>query len=462
MTALPPLRVCARNPHLLCAGDSGDPLFLLGDTAWELFHRLTPAESDFYFGVRAAQGFNLVCAAALAEFDGLHTPNAAGERPLHGDNPRTPNEAYFAGMDTQIAQAAAHGLYFGLLPTWGDKLTAPWGDGPRIFHAGDPETARVYGRRLGARYRDATHLFWILGGDRPAALSGIDPAWPYPWDAGFSPSTDWTPLWRAMAEGILEGTEGRALISYHPQGGPLSSSQMLHAEPWLAVNMMQSGHGQKDAPVWEWIARDYALSPVKPTLDGEPNYEDHPVNPWPDFKPALGYFRDYEVRKQAWQSVFSGGCGVIYGHHAVWQFWDGVRAPINFPDRPWRDALRRPGAAQMGCLRRVLQSRPGGWGVPCPALLPASPPGPAEHQCALRREDGRAALVYAPLPGQAVEVDLGRLAGRSVRAAWLDPRTGREAAALGVYPAAGVQVFATPSADPDAAPDWALVLEAQN
>ena len=457
MNPLPRLRVSQRDPHLL-ATDTEDPFFLLGDTAWELFHRLSPAESEFYFQKRAAQGFNLACAVALAEFDGLHTPNALGDLPLHGDDPRRPNEAYFAAMDAQIAQAAAHGLYVGFLPTWGDKLTAPWGAGPRIFHADDPETGRAYGLWLGRRYKDATHLLWILGGDRPPRLSEIDPSWPYPWEAGWTQKTDWTPLWRAMAEGILDGTNGEALISYHPQGGPLSSSQTLHAEPWLGVNMMQSGHGGRDAPVWDWISRDYARLPAKPALDAEPNYEDHPVNPWPALKPELGYFRDYDVRKQCWRSVFSGGCGVIYGHHAVWQFFDGVRDNINHADRQWPDALDRPGAFQMGHLRRLLGSRPGGWGVPCQDLLTANGDGRAGHACALRAENGRFALVYAPLPGRPVEVNLGRLAGPAVRAVWLDPRTGNEAAALGTFPAAGTRTFTTPDSGPEA-PDWVLTLD---
>jgi len=118
MNPLPRLRRSKTSPHLLTIEGRDDaPFFLLGDTAWELFHRLTPAESQHYFETRAAQGFNLVCAVALAEFDGLHTPNAAGHLPLDNDDPRTPNDAYFAGVDAQIAQAAASGLYIGLLPT---------------------------------------------------------------------------------------------------------------------------------------------------------------------------------------------------------------------------------------------------------------------------------------------------------------------------------------------------------
>ena len=40
------------------------------------------------------------------------------------------------------------------------------------------------------------------------------------------------------------------------------------------MNGMQSGHGGgHDVPVWEMIAHDYSMSPAKPTLDLEPNYE---------------------------------------------------------------------------------------------------------------------------------------------------------------------------------------------
>lgn len=459
MNPLPRLRRSTQNPHLLTTEGSDDiPFFLLGDTAWELFHRLTPAESEHYFQTRAAQGFNLICAVALAELDGLHTPNAAGHRPLDGDNPRTPNAAYFAGMDAQIAQAAASGLYIGLLPTWGDKVTAPWGAGPRVFHADDPEMAREYGQWLGARYKDAANLLWILGGDRPAKLSGIDASWGDPWKAGFTKDTDWIPLWRAMAAGIQAGTGGKALISYHPQGGPLSTSQLIHTEPWLDLNMMQSGHSERNAPVWDWIARDLALLPLKPTLDAEPNYEDHPVNPWPDLKPELGSFRSYDVRKQCYRSVFSGGCGVVYGHHAVWQFWDGVRENVNHADRHWPDALLRPGAVQAGYLRRLLQSRPG-VSLPTEALLASNTDDRAGHECALRDENGRFALVYAPLPGQTIDVVLDMLAGPRVRAAWFDPRLGEEASIIGEYDASGTKTFTTPSANPDAAPDWVLTLD---
>ncbi len=43
--------------------------------------------------------------------------------------------------------------------------------------------------------------------------------------------------------------------------------------------MVQSGHVVLDAPIWEMVTADYMRDPVKPVLDGEPNYQDLCVNP---------------------------------------------------------------------------------------------------------------------------------------------------------------------------------------
>jgi hypothetical protein len=95
----------------------------------------------------ASRGFNLIQAVALAELDGLHTPNANGHIPLAGDDPTRPNEFYFRHVDAIIRMAAEKGLYIGLLPTWGDKVHARlWGIGPVIFNV---DNARIYGRLLG-------------------------------------------------------------------------------------------------------------------------------------------------------------------------------------------------------------------------------------------------------------------------------------------------------------------------
>ena len=46
--------------------EDGTPFFYLGDTAWELFHRLDREEVAEYLERRAAQGFHVVQAAGLS------------------------------------------------------------------------------------------------------------------------------------------------------------------------------------------------------------------------------------------------------------------------------------------------------------------------------------------------------------------------------------------------------------
>src|SRR5687767_16038891 len=69
------------NRRYLVDGN-GKPFFYLADTAWELFHRLGREEAENYLARRAEQGFTVVQAVALAELDGLGTPNAHGDLPL--------------------------------------------------------------------------------------------------------------------------------------------------------------------------------------------------------------------------------------------------------------------------------------------------------------------------------------------------------------------------------------------
>jgi hypothetical protein len=127
------LRVSDNRRFLVNA--DGRPFFWLGDTAWELFHRLNREDAERYLQHRAKRGFTVIQAVALAEFDGLDVANAYGETPLHNNDPVQPNEAYFAHVDWIVRRANALGMYVGFLPTWGDKWNRKWGVGPEIFTA---------------------------------------------------------------------------------------------------------------------------------------------------------------------------------------------------------------------------------------------------------------------------------------------------------------------------------------
>jgi hypothetical protein len=430
---LPLLRV-SENKRFLVTAD-GKPFFWLGDTAWELFHRLDREETERYLRTRAQQGYTVIQAVALAELEGLTVPNRNGHLPLEANDPTKPNEAYFAHVDWVLERAAAHGLYVGLLPTWGDKWNKKWGVGPEIF---TPENAEAYGAWLGRRYA-GRNVIWILGGDRPVE------------------SDAHRAITAAMAKGVRAGDGGKHLITWHPSGGK-GSAEYFHDAAWLDFNMRQNGHAIDFSERYVKTRADYDRRPVKPVLDGEPVYEDHPVN----FKAAtLGHSTPTDVRRPLYWNLFTGAFGHTYGHHSVWQMWTPERKPINNPLMPWHAALDRPGARQMQFGRWLIESRPFLTRVPAddvivPSKIPTAVPGEGRYRfVATRDESGSYAMIYVPA-ARPFSVRMDRISGGNVRAWWFNPRDGK-ATLTGEFPASGTREFLIPNPDDDL--DWVLVLD---
>lgn len=428
------LQVSENNRYLIY--EDGSPFFYLGDTAWELFHRLNKEETEKYLENRRAKGFTVIQAVILAELDGLHTPNAEGELPLTDNNPENINEAYFKHVDWVIKTAGEKGLYIGLLPTWGDKWNKKWGTGPVVF---TPENAGVYGSILGERYRDIPNIIWILGGDR-----NLEEEVHYQ-------------ILKSMAEGIRKGDQGAHLITFHPQGGR-GSAEFFHGEEWLSFNMRQNGHYPNYTGVYENTYADYQRKPVKPVIDGEPIYEDHPV----EFNPIkYGHSTSTDVRRPLYWNLFGGAFGHTYGHHSVWQMWQPGRVPVNFPLLPWYEAIDQPGAQQMLYGRRLMESRPFLTRIPdesviVPHDVTTAVPGAGRYRfTATRDEAGTFAMVYAPV-GRPFTVRMDVISGEKVVAWWYNPRNGK-AKRIGKYSNKGTRTFTPP--EPGESLDWILVLD---
>lgn len=436
----------------------GQPFFWLGDTDWEMFHRLKREEIVKLFTTRKNQGFNVIQAVALAEFNGIKAPNRYGDWPLNNENPEqllvTPgnnpeNEYeydYWDHVDFAINEASKINLYIGLLPTWGDKVAHLWGDGPIIFNA---TNAYAYARILAERYKDRKNIIWILGGDRPAVYSTTKD--------GREIQYDDRAVWRAMANAIEDVLGKEAFITYHPAGGSNSSSQYIHEDAWLDMNAFQSGHGARETDAWNWVTRDLAKVPKKPTLDMEPCYEDHPVNPWDGkWSRARGYFNAYDVRARIYRGVFAGACGVTYGHHSVWQFLNPDLNPaINVGDTTihWQKAIEAEGAAQLIHLKNLMLSRPY-FNRVIDASLVVGNPGKdyLDLVIATRDENKSYAMVYLPINGS-ITVSLSPISGKKKNVWWFNPRNGEVTAVKSVQ--GKKATFTTP----DTGRDWVLVID---
>jgi hypothetical protein len=437
---LPRLKV-SENARFLVTAD-GQPFFYLADTAWELFHRLDRQQVIQYLDKRAQQKFTAIQAVALAELDGVSVPNAHGDLPLTEMNPARPAVTpgsdpadaqaydYWDHVDFIIGQANSRGLYVALLPSWG-RWTGNSARSDRALL--NPENAQGYGEFLARRYA-GKGIIWVLGGDRTA--------------------TGYEPTWRALARGIAIGASGKedydsVLMTFHPRGGE-TSSKWFHADQWLDFNMQQTGHdlAEKLMP-WARIAADYGLAPVKPVLDGEPLYEDHPLA---FASKQYGYSFDAHVRQRAYWDTFSGACGHTYGNHAVWQMYAPDRQPINGPLMFWHEAINRPGAAQMQFVRALFESRPYLSRVPDPSLV--ADPLDGADRIAGTRGDGYL-FVYSA-QGRPFTVNLGKISGEKTRAHWYNPRTGTSTV-IGIYDNAGTRAFRCPSEGFGS--DWVLVLD---
>jgi hypothetical protein len=408
--------------------EDGTPFYYLGDTGWELFHRLNKEETEKYLENRRTKGFTVVQAVALAELDGLNTPNAEGNKPLIDNDPLKPNESYFAHVDWVIKKAQEKGIFIGLLPTWGDKVDPnSWGKGPKIFNK---ENGYKYGQWIGRRYKDFPNIIWINGGDR---------------DGG----GDNTAVWNAIGEGI-KSVDKNHLMTFHPWG-ERSSSEWFQESSWLDFNMCQTGHGQRSYAIYKRIiVRDYDLKPVKPCFDGEPRYEDHPVGWNPS---VLGWFDDADIRQAMYWNLFSGGFGHTYGCHPIWQMLTPGRDPVGLARHNWYDVLDLPGAFELIHARRLIESRPFLSRVPDQSLIvPAY--FPETDYVVATRGDGYV-FVYFPT-GWSADIRLDKIGAKTLNAIWFDPRKG-ETKLFETIPGTGIRKFTPPTSG--RGNDWVLILD---
>jgi hypothetical protein len=157
------LRVSA-NRRFLETSD-GAPFFWLGDTAWLLLEKLNRDQTEIYLDDRHGKGFNMVQVMVIHSGD---QKNAYGARALEndalarpavtpGNRVEVPGEYdYWDRLDWVLDQAAARGMYLGLVACWGSVVDRG------VIRL---ENAAAYTRFLAERYKSKTNVIWILGGD---------------------------------------------------------------------------------------------------------------------------------------------------------------------------------------------------------------------------------------------------------------------------------------------------------
>lgn len=396
--------------------ENGKPFFWLGDTGWRLLDKLSREQVDLYLETRYKQGFNVI-QLGIIDRSSFRARNKSGEMAIVNNDLDRPNEKYFELLDYVLAKAAGLGIYIAIVPAFGSAWDyIPAGDNKVVFTA---DKSFRFGKYLGDRYKNQWNIVWIMGGDRNPE------------------STHHYEVINSLVKGLKEGEKVKHLITYHP-GGDCSSASFFHDDTWLDFNMTQTGHSDRKVPNYLYSLNNYCLTPVKPTIDGEPRYENIPVRYWemkvdssykknpyniPDSLTPDGYFNDYDVRTAAYWSVFSGAFGHTYGNGSVWCFWekgDYSSIPIR---NIWQKEILSAGSFQMGYLRKLIEKYSSDLLQPDRNVITNNNFLSTDYIASLRASNGAVVLIYNPVQTK-FKVSLKKISGNQVFYSWFNPRNG--------------------------------------
>ena len=435
------LKVSENGRYLVT--EDGEPFFWLGDTGWLLFGKLTREEADTYLEDRKNKGFNVIQVMVL--HDVPHSVNRYGDSALVNKDVSRPDTTagnsptdslqydFWDHVDYVIDKAAEKNIYMALVPVWGSNVKAG--------HV-TQQQAKAYGEFIANRYKDRKNIIWLNGGDIPG-----------------SDSLD---VWKTLGTTIKQ-IDTAHLMTFHPRGRT-ASSEWFHNEDWLDFNMVQSGHRRYDQDTsakekrhfgednWKFMDYDYALNPVKPTIDGEPSYEGIPqgLHDTTEIR-----WKDYDVRRYGYWSVFSGAFGYTYGHNSVMQMHLPTDSTSAYGSKElWSSAINAPGAGQMIHLKNLMLSRPYLERVPDQSLIAGE--NGEKHDRLLATRGKNYAFIYA-YTGRNIPVTMGKIEGDKVKASWFNPRDGK-ITEIGEFDNKGTHEF-DPPGEVKGGNDWVLILD---
>ncbi|GJM64395.1 DUF4038 domain-containing protein [Persicobacter diffluens] len=406
----------------------GAPFFWLADTHWRLFAGADPRDLSAYFRIRKSNVVQVFYTMNWAKV------NYRGDSAFFGKDPLQPDPAYLDAALKITQMAKDDDINICLV------IGQPLKFDTYLNRIQEEDQAYAYGFTMGQAFKACSNVVWALGQD----FEGVRPS-----------------LWKAVAEGVCDAYDdnfdydglaqwSNTLMSYHI-GWESSTAVQFHDAPWLDFNMIQTSHMRQDnhsVYFWPWMG--WQKTPVKPVLDAEPNYENHPI--WKNNDESR--FSSYDIRKAAYRSVFAGGAGISYGHNQIW--------PMR---QNWQDSLYTEGAVQLQHLKNLILAFPYTDRIPDPDIVRSINPNDAHKIIGCRSEKGDYALIYVPTAEQDFELMLDWLGGRDYHFKWFDPQQGQylneKAGSMDapeVHPYREFDRFRSPSRS--LGMDWVLVIQA--
>lgn len=338
--------VASRPPRLLVA-ESGrtlttldkTPFFWLGDTAWEITWKSHEQQMLDYLDDRQAKGFTVIQVVVMSHqrFYDYGVRNRMGHAYFINNDHSRLNPDYFHYLDRIVEEANERGMVVALVPLWAHMMELH--HMPQYHdYTISKENALFIADYVGARYA-GNDVIWIVGGD-----NAYD-------------SAEKRAFWNEWAQRLDAASGEWHLMTVHTKGHTSSFDFFDSSLEWLDFHMYQSGHLADGDYTWKAARKGWNLTPVKPIVNGEPNYEDIYNKLW---QPADTSFTETyriqpeHVRRASWESVLSGSTmGISYGANGVWQ-WNTNELPgTHFPRYQVEQAIQFAGSSHMRILKEI-------------------------------------------------------------------------------------------------------------
>ena len=428
--------------------ESGEPVFIFGDTVYELFGM---AHCDThvlpFLQRRASQGFNLLRVRLhTSAFQSVGDPPVPPEdfKSWHtrttwpwGGTEQSPrfdhfNLEYFHTVDQVVSQANALGIGLEMImEAWGNEF--PFNN-RQVFV---PEWEEFWMRYLIARYDAFPNVYiWTLMNEYEYYPNG---------DWHYKPVSDrWAIRMARWVKGIAQ--HGHVIAIHNGPREP-SFADRLQLDPTAVDAIMFQEWGTRDADLG-WLAAGMEAQ-FERSLKGwggsavssEWGYERNPD--LPPLAPHHDYCDVDHTRRGAWRSAFCA-LGIINGFENSWGIF-----PLQDEDQA--------GVADLLHVRHFFTTMvPFHQMQPAPQIVVNGNNAFGHEPRALATDDQSIVAVYLPTGGN-VELTL---ADKAYQAQWFDPRTGEMTDAATITTEKnGHALFGAPAGGGERPWDWVLVLK---
>ncbi|MEO8657492.1 MAG: DUF4038 domain-containing protein [Bryobacteraceae bacterium] len=408
---------------------SGAHFLLTGDAPHSMFVNLSVQDAATYISNRASHGVNALWVQVLCNgYTAGRSDGSTYDGILPFTDPSdisTPNESYFARIDSMIRLAGKYhmtvfldafetGGWMGFLEAQGNTKAFNWG---------------AY---LGNRYKAYPNIVWITGNDfQTWNTSSID---------------------NELIKNIMAGIA--SVDSSHLQTLQLNYDASGSLDNPLTVPYVALAGAYTYLPTYAEVLIQYNKNPFQPLYLQEAHYDGETVGG------CCGETGTPNIlRRQAYWSLLSGAvAGQMYGS-SIWTFQPG-----------WRSKMDTPGIVQLGVWKAFATSH--AWYDLVPDQFHTTVTagfgtysfygalGTNDYVTAARTPDGKTVLAYTPV-SHTLTVDMTQMRGPVV-ARWFDPTNGAYSpAGNSAFPNTGTKDFPTPGSNASGDSDWVLVLESQ-